>query len=50
MLLQELEILGICTLSAGTGYAFGELIPRLFNGKTAAVSMDTRWQCRVRLM
>ena len=29
-LLQGLEILGIGTLSAGIGYALGELIPRLF--------------------
>ena len=29
-LLQGLEILGIGTLSAGVGYALGELIPRLF--------------------
>ena len=29
-LLQGLEILSIGTLSAGTGYALGELIPRLF--------------------
>ncbi len=29
-LLQGLEILGIGTLSAGLGYALGELIPRLF--------------------
>ncbi|CAI8047458.1 Vacuolar iron transporter 1 [Geodia barretti] len=29
-LLQGLEILGIGTISAGVGYALGELIPRLF--------------------
>lgn len=29
-LLQGLEILGIGTLSAGVGYALGELVPRLF--------------------
>ena len=30
-ILQGLEILGIGTLSAGVGYALGELIPRLFS-------------------
>ena len=29
-ILQGLEILGIGSLSAGIGYALGELIPRLF--------------------
>ena len=28
--MQGLEILGIGTISAGVGYALGELIPRLF--------------------
>ena len=29
--MQGLEILGIGSLSAGVGYALGELIPRLFS-------------------